>query len=239
MKTKLIAIGVVVAVAVAAFFLLRPKKDENEQTLLAAPVKPDRPPPPGAKRERVPMPTWPKVDRHALKKTYDEAKAAGVEQPGDVTFRSGIDAFMAYNMEFARAKMKEEGLSMKEVEELTYFGFKVMTSQVPSVIEDATGTAMSEEQLQLLDDLKMGANKDFTETMRTMVADGASEQERWAYIKQTDENYMAQYFAITGMTPEQWDDVLVMSAIEVEIPDTIEPRPYAETQPRPSGPGTR
>lgn len=230
MNTKVIGIIAVVAVAVAAFFMLRPKKDENETTLLSNPERPKEPPPPGMRHKPVPMPGWPKVDRSELRKAYDDAKARGLEMPGDLAFRKGIDAFMEYNIEFAKAKMKEEGFTMREVTELTYFGFKVMTSQAHDIIQDATGNKVSDEQAELLQDLQNDSNRDFTETMRKMVKDGKSEEERMAYILLTDETYMEQYFAITGMTPQQWDDVMAMGA--VEPPEDIEPRPYTETQPR-------
>ena len=238
MKGKLGLTAVVIGIAIAVALVWRSRSGDSaadtRPDLLAPPHKP-RKPPEHPNTNPTPMPERPKLPPTFFDDKYREAVARGDKRPGAAAFRAGTDAFFDYNIEFGKAQAAKERLSLEEVKELTYFGFLVMQSQRTDAIEETLGRDLTEEQNALLQNLQMDRNVDFKDTIRQMVADGAAEPARWAYIDQTRDQYMTEYLAITGMTEEQFDMMLAGGA--AMPPDELPPpRPYTEDKARPGAP---
>lgn len=245
-STWSLAAVAVVAAAVALFFFW-PRDPGSEQSAAASegavqqPQRPRTPPVPGRDEPRaVPMPEMPPDVAEMQARIFAQAKAAGEERPGEKAFRATVDAFMKYNRHFAEAKAKEEGLTAKEVHELTYFGFLVMQTQKWSEVEELAGHELSEDERMLGEELMHTSNREFTAAMRKLVEDEASEEARWKLINDTRERYLREYYALTGMNPALLDDLLAGdlsrtgAPIVTPPPENIEPAPApAPVEPRP------
>ena len=189
---------------------------------------------------RTPMPELPPNAPEIGTNAYAEAVAAGSDRPGEKAFRATNDAFMEYNRSFAEAQAKQEGITVAEVSELTYFGFLVMRTQQWADVEDLIGRQVTPEELELGGQLMHEANREFQAAMRKLVADGAAESERWELIRATKERYLREYYALTGMTPALLDDLLAGdlgrtgAPIATPPPEEIPPGPeYTPPAPRP------
>jgi hypothetical protein len=246
-STWSLAAVAVVAAAVALFFLW-PRDPGSEHSAAASkgavqqPERPRTPPVPGRDEPRgVPMPTMPPQVSEMQARILAEAKARGDERPGEKAFRATVDAFMEYNRHFAEAQAKEEGITVKEVGELTYFGFMVMQTQRWGEIEELVGHELSEDERALGEELMHTINGEFKAAMRKLVADDAPEAARWKLIRDTQERYLREYYALTGMTPALLDDLLAGdlsrsgAPIATPPPEHIEPAPApAPVEPRPT-----
>jgi hypothetical protein len=244
---KILVAATAMAVIAVAAIALWPRPAKTEPVPVAeVSGRPIRPPPPGTKRERVPMPSMPDLDPAWFVAKYADAKDRGAEKPGEAAFRATIDVFMETNAEFAKAKAEKEGLTLKEVEELTYFGYLAMQSMMFGEVERLLGHPLGEDQKAALEDLMHGLNQEFTEGMHERVAAGATEAERWAYIQETEASYLQQYLAGTGLSAAQFDDLLAGDASKMyspgstPLPDPSElppERPHAlDPDPRPDDP---
>lgn len=207
------------------------------------PRRPSEPPVPGLDLpRRAPEPKMPPdVDRTAAR-AYAQAVEAGVDRPGDKAFRATVDAFVEYNMAFAEAQAKQEGLTVDEVRELTYLGFMVLETQRWPDVEELLGRALTEDERLAAESLMNETNAEFKETMRKLVAEGKGPDQRSELIRSTQERYKTEYFALTGMTPELLDDLLAGDAsrkgapITTPPPEDIPRNPApVETAPRPRG----
>ena len=174
---------------------------------------------------------------------YAQAKAAGDERPGEKAFRATVDAFIAYNKEFAEAQAAKEGLTVAEVHELTYFGFLVLQTQQWAEVQDLTGRELDAHERELAEQLMQESNSEFKAAIRKLTQSGASEQARRQLISATQEHYKKEYFAITGMTPELLDDLLAGDAGRpgapsvTPVPKGLAPAPPPPpVAPRPSAP---
>ncbi|MEZ4398652.1 MAG: hypothetical protein R3B06_01440 [Kofleriaceae bacterium] len=239
-----------IAVVVAGVWLWRRRGDDAgarppppDLSLVTAPVKPARPPPPGAPRVRVPTPQMPPTAVAAGQAAADAARAAG-RPPGEAAFRAMIHAFIEYNLEFAKAQAAKEGITVDEVEELTYLGYLVMATQRLDDVADLTGRTYTEVEREEIAGLMRTHNDAFKDALRAAVARGAPEAERRQLIADTEAAYRADLFARTGLDEDQLDSLLggdlakPGAPIAGGIPAHIEPRPYVEDQPRP-GPAPR
>ena len=244
-STWSLAAVAVVAAAVALFFFW-PRDRASEHSAAASkggvpqPQRPRTPPAPGDMPTPVPMPEMPPNVREMQARIFTEAKAAGEERPGDKAFRATVDAFMEYNRHFAEAQAVEEGITVKEVAELTYFGFLVLQTQQWSEVEQLAGHALDEDERALGEELMHTANREFKDTLRKLVAEKAPEEARWKLIRDTQERYLREYYALTGMTPALLDDLLAGdlsrtgAPIATPPPEHIEPAPApAPIEPRP------
>lgn len=215
-----------------------PPTPEVDMSLVAAPVKPKVAPLVGEDRAQAPMPEMPAPDLDDLRAVYDQALAEG-KRPGDAAFRRMIAKFMEYNAEFARAKAVKEGLTLAEIEELTYFGFLVMATQQPTEIEDLIGRTLAEDEREQLGQLAEARNQEFSEAMHALVERGAPASERWALIAATESGYRADLFALTGLDDETLDDLLAGdisrtgAPANAEYPDVVVPQPYVPDEQRP------
>lgn len=244
-STWSLAAVAVVAAAVALFFFW-PRDPGAEHSAAASegavqPARPRTPPVPGRDEPRpVPSPTMPPQVSEMQARILAEAKAAGDARPGEKAFRATVDAFMEYNRHFAEAQAKAEGITVKEVGELTYFGFLVMQTQRWGDVQQLIGQELSEDELALGEELMHTSNREFTAAMRKLVADKAPEEARWKLIRETQERYLREYYALTGMTPALLDDLLAGdislpgAPIATPPPEHIEPAPApAPVEPRP------
>lgn len=214
-------------------------KPTVDMSLVEAPRKPSSPPQVGQPRRQVPMPEMPEVDREALRAAYEQAEAQGTP-PGQAAFRKMISAFMAYNAEFAQAKAAKEGLSVAEIEELTYFGYMVMATQQVSEVEDLIGRTLTEAERQRLGDLQATHNNAFSEAMEHLVAERRPESDRWQLIRDSEAAYLADLYAVTGLDDETFDALLAGDLMRTgapaaaEYPEVIEPQPYVPDRERPT-----
>ena len=179
---------------------------------------------------------------------YRNAQAEGTPQPGEAAFRTMISAFMRHNRAFAEEQAEQEGLTLGEVEELTFLGMLAQQSQRWPEVEEILGAPIDartrEQTEQFLDELNDG----FKTEMRELVRAGASEAERGRLIRRTQERYREVYFELTGMTPERLDDLLAGDLSRAYPPSELPPEevlaqePEAQPQPvpeRPTGPSPR
>lgn len=208
--------------------------------LVTAPRKPALPPPPGMARTRVPSPEMPRNAGEVGRAAYERAKAEG-RPPGEAAFRATIRAFIEYNRAFAEAQAAKEHLTVEEVEELTYLGFMVQATQRLSEVAAITGRDYGDAEREQIAGLMRVANDDFKTAMRDAVARGADADARWQLIRDTEDRYRSQFFAMTGLDADGFDGLLAGdlartgAPIATEIPTDIEPRAYVPDQPRPTG----
>jgi hypothetical protein len=207
------------------------------------PTRPDRPPEPGRDQpRRVREPQMPPSAGETHTAAYEQARSQGSARPGEVAFRATVDAFVEYNRSFAEAQARQEGLTVAEVRELTYFGLMVQETQRWPEVEDLLGRALTGDERLAAEELMHTANKEFKAGMRALVARKASEEERWELIQATQERYQREYFALTGMTSELLDDLLAGditrkgAPIATPPPAELPPGPeYTEPASRPQG----
>ncbi|MEO0324915.1 MAG: hypothetical protein AAF447_18270 [Myxococcota bacterium] len=190
----------------------------------------------------LPDPTAP-LDMNVVRsEAYRAAQAEGEPRPGETAFRAMVSAFMRHNHAFAEQQAEEEGLTVGEVEELTFLGMMAQQSQRWPEVEDVLGApveaATREQAEQFLDELNQG----FKTEMRELVASGASEGERGRLIRRTQERYREGYFGLTGMSPEGLDDLLAGDGSRAYPPGELPPeevlaqQPEAQPQPEPVRP---
>ncbi|MEM9491049.1 MAG: hypothetical protein AAGC55_18010 [Myxococcota bacterium] len=252
-KSWLVAIAVVGVVLFATYRLW---PDEPEATTRAPapkaaakspllnPQRPATPPAPGQRLPRPPEPQPPPLEPDFLANVYRDAIKAGDDRPGEAAFRANVDAFIEYNAKFAEAQARDEGITVDEVRELTFFGFMAMQTQRWPDVEDLIGRELSEDERMTGEELMHETNREFKQAMRALVADGASEDKRWQLIRTTQAEYRRAYFAITGMNDELLDALLAgdlsrdYAPAATDIPDEIAPNdePVPEPPVRPDSP---
>lgn len=203
-----------------------------------APVKPRLPPKPGAPHVRLPTPEMPPDVATIAAAAY----AGATTRPGEAAFRATVRAFIAYNARFAEVQAAKEGITIGEVEELTYLGFLVQATQRLDDVAELTGRTYSDAERAQIGAL-MGAHNDaFKASMRAAVARGAGETERWQLIRDTEAGYLDDFRAATGLDDDQLDGLLAGdlakpgAPIATEIPAQIEPRAYVVDPARPAAP---
>ena len=202
------------------------------QSPLLHPVRPVTPPEPGRDvPSPTPHPELPADSGRILSEAYAKAIASGDERPGDKAFRATIDAFMAHNKAFAEAQAAEEGVSLAEVHEFTYFGFLALQTQQWPEVEAVLGHPLSETERAQAEQLMHDTNATFKAEMRKLVAEHASEAARKQLFADTQARYKRAYFAITGMNDELLDDLLAGDPSRpgapsaTPIPDRLPPPP--------------
>ena len=134
-------------------------------------------------------------------------KVRGTEHPGETAFRAFSDLYVDNNLDFARRQAEQEGLTLPEVRSLTHFGLVVLATQ---------RVAMPAPVMQ-------GANEEFRQKMRALVARGAGEAERWELIRATEDRYRKDFYAITGMNKGLLDDLLAGNILLPGAPAATEP----------------
>jgi hypothetical protein len=171
------------------------------------PVRPVHPPGPDAVTPAVrdepalPVPT-------AEMRAAIEESARGAARPGLAAFRTFTDRYVDANLAFAERQAASEGITVREVRELTHLGMLVLATQRVSDVEEMLGKDLAAGDEEALASLMRTANQDFKAKLRELVERGADEAERWALIRRTEARYLADFYATTGMTEELLDDLL-------------------------------
>lgn len=230
-----------------ALLLWSSRQQPARSASVPRPERPETPPVPGRDAPRpIREPQLPPDRSRIHAAAYAQAKAAGDERPGERAFRATVDAFIAYNKEFAEAQAAKEGLTVAEVHELTYFGFLVLQTQQWSEVQDLIGRELDAHERELGEQLMQESNSEFKAAIRKLTQSGASEPARRQLIADAQERYKKEYFAITGMTPELLDDLLAgdasrpgapsvtpvpKSLTPVPAPPPVPPRPLAPPPP--------
>lgn len=210
---------------------------EVEREELLHPRRPGAPPVRGRDRPApVAEPTAPEGLVALKDAAYREALAKGSERPGERAYRAMIDAFMAHNKAFAEAQAREEGVTVAEIHELTYFGFKALETQRWPEVEDVLGQPIAPEDRAAAEQLMHESNREFKDEIRRLVKEGASEEERWALIEDTQTRYMDGYYELTGMNPELVDELLAGDPSKQFAPADTPPPDPEDIEPAPPPP---
>lgn len=185
-----------------------PAPDEGQGGASAAlPVRPKvEPGPVSARPARPPEPRPPQLTPQWRAELTE--KVAGLARPGEAAFTAYADRFVDDNLALAEEQARAEGLSVPEVRALTRMGLMVMTTQRMQEVEEILGRDLPPEKEEALGKLVQEVNGDFKTRMRGLVKNGAPESERWELISAADARYREGFFQTSGMTPDQFDDLL-------------------------------
>lgn len=208
-------------------------------------MRPRQPPGPDGKRRAMPEPRSPQVTPQWRAELTE--KVSGLERPGEAAFSAYADRFVDENLDLAQEQARAEGLTLPEVRALTRLGLLVMTTQRIAEVEEVLGRDLPTETEQALGELVYQQNGEFKRQMRELVTKGAPEAERWQLISSADQRFRDAFLATSGMTAEQFDDLLAGNLLLPGSPpvpegstpepgkrDTIAtpPRPLASPPPR-------
>jgi hypothetical protein len=188
------------------------------------PVRPRTPPVQG--RDSPPVVDEPALpaDADALRlAAYQEALAREAPRPGEQAFRAMVSAFMDHNHRLAEQQAQAEGLGLDEVEELTFLGLMAQESQRWPDVEQLLGGPVDAEKRTQAETMLRELDGDFEQSMRDLVADGASVEDRWALIRSFERDYRDRYFELTGMDEDLLDDLLAGDASRKYAPGSTPP----------------
>jgi hypothetical protein len=159
----------------------------------------------GAPREPEAPPT------HELGiKAYKQAVEAGEENPGEKGFRADAREFFNYNTKLAEEKAAREGITMEELEELTYMGTLAMHLRRWDAVEQMLGHGLPAETRELGDELIFKASDTMKASIRGQVASGVPVEERWKTIRAQQASFIEKYQALTKLSPEAFDTFLAL-----------------------------
>lgn len=202
----------------------RPGDDAGPAPREAGPVRPRTPPVQG--RDSPPVvdePTLP-ADADALRlAAYQAALAREEPRPGEQAFRAMVSAFMDHNHLLAEQQAKAEGLSLDEVEELTFLGLMAQESQRWPEVEELLGGPLDADRRAQAEVMLRELDEGFEQSMRDLVKDGASTEDRWALIHSFEKDYRDRYFELTGMDEDLLDDLLAGDASRKYAPGSTPP----------------
>jgi len=237
-RNSLLALGVLAGLGVLAFLLfgargLVPRPDAPAASASTSPSPPD--PEPGPVRPRTPpvpgRDSPPQVDEPSLPpdadalrlRAYQEALAREDPRPGEQAFRAMVSAFMDHNHELAEQQAAAEGLGIDEVEELTFLGLMAQESQRWPEVEQLLGGPLDPERRAQAEAMLHELDEDFEKSMRDLVTDGGSVEDRWALIRSFEKDYRDRYFELTGMDEDMLDDLLAGDASRKYAPGSTPP----------------
>lgn len=190
----------------------------------AGPVRPRTPPVPG--RDSPPVADEPALppEADALRlAAYQEALAREDPRPGEQAFRAMVSAFMEHNAALAEQQAAAEGLSVDEVEALTFLGLMAQESQRWPEVEQLLGGPLDPERRTQAEAMLRELDTDFERSMRDLVAEGGSAEDRWALIHSFEKEYRERYFEVTGMDEDLLDDLLAGDASRKYAPGSTPP----------------
>lgn len=244
-RSTLVALGVVVGLGLLLLFGWRtvvPWPDEQTATPStsartdtpsreAGPVRPRTPPVQG--RDSPPPvdePTLPPNADALRLDAYQEALAREEPRPGEQAFRAMVSAFMVHNRTLAEQQAAAEGLTVDEVEELTFLGLMAQESQRWTEVEQLLGGPLDPQRRTQAETMLHELDNDFEQSMRDLVAEGGSVEDRWALIRSFEKDYRDRYFELTDMNEDLLDDLLAGDASRkyapgsTPPPDDVQPR---------------
>jgi hypothetical protein len=141
-------------------------------------------------------------------KVYAEAVQAGEKNPGQKAFRADAKAYFEHNAELAEEKAAREGITLDELEELTYMGLLAMHLRRWDEVAQVAGHELSAEDRRLGDELISSASNELKAKIREQVQKDASADDRWAAIQQMQASFVDKYQAITKISPQNYDLLL-------------------------------
>ena len=201
------------------------------------PVRPRTPPVQG--RDAPPVPDEPVLPPNADElrlAAYQKAVEEERPRPGEQAFRAMVSAFVEHNHRMAEEQAKAEGLELEEVEELTFLGLMAQESQRWSEVERVLGGPVYPQKRAEAEAMLTELDGEFEQSMRALVADGGSAEDRWTLIHEFERDYRERYFDITGMDEDQLDDLLAGDASRKYAPGSTPPpedMPPREDDPAP------
>jgi hypothetical protein len=166
---------------------------------------------------------------------FDEASATPTTTPGVAAFREYTDDYVQMHIDDAQEHMANEGISLEETKELTYFAFVVLESQDWDVVEDLTGHPIEEEARRQASVEMRRRSQQMRDEVLEQVRSGEGEEARWATIGRVESGYLAEYYRITGMNPELLDQLLLQSVNSNHIWETSSAAAPHATPQAPSG----
>lgn len=254
-RNLLLALGAIAALGLLAFLLfgtrgLVPRSDGPATSAPSSPgpaastpdaepgpVRPRTPPVQG--RDSPPLvdePTLP-PDADALRlAAYQEALAREEPRPGEQAFRAMVSAFMDHNRKLAEQQAAAEGLTVDQVEELTFLGLMAQESQRWPEVEQLLGGPLDPDKRTQAETMLQELDDDFEQSMRDLVAEGGAVEDRWALIRSFEKEYRDRYFELTGMDEDLLDDLLAGDASRKYAPGSTPPpedMPPNEEEPPP------
>lgn len=201
------------------------------------PARPTRPPEPGIDEPTsAPHPSAAPDAQDVHAEAFAAAVARNMDSPGEFAFRRTVNAFMQHNRALAEQQAEREGLTLEEIEELTYFGLMAQESQRWDDVEELVGRTLEDHERAVGEALLDEFNAEFKREMRALVASEASAGERWDLITDTEARYREAYYDLTGMNEELLDSLLAGDASRAYAPATTHPpedAPPAEAPPAP------
>jgi hypothetical protein len=220
-----LAAAAIVIVVVRLVAGARPPAPRRSEA--AAPRRPEQPPGPDDRKPARPaeprMPVVTPAWRAEL-----AAQVASNPRPGEAAFRLFSDRYVDDNLVFAERQAADEGMTVAEVRELTYFGLLVMATQRTAEVEEIIGRPLDDDQRRELADLMQSANGQFRDDMRAAVRRKASEADRWQLIRDTGARYRAALNRITGLDEARLDDLLAGNLALPGAPAHGVPEPSAD-----------
>lgn len=202
---------------------------QSNSIRVRASALPDRPP---DRPANVPSPKTPPNMETLGQAVYTDGVAKNVVYPARVALRKQAKLYINYNRQFADAQAQAEGISLEEVEELTYFGFLAQRSQRWSDVEDILGRKLSTEVRTAAERMLNDLNDEFTQAVRKMVSEGSLKPERWKYIRELQQRYLEDYFTITEMNEAYLEMLLAYNINRAStLSEALTPEEEAQTNP--------
>lgn len=172
-------------------------------------VAPPGAPPEGADarerlRTRAPEPEAPKSHEIGIK-VYADAVKAGEKKPGEKAFRADSKAFFEHNAQLAEERAAQEGISLDELDELTYMGLLAMHLRRWDDAAQVAEHEISPEDRRRGDELIFSSSNEMKVAIREHVKKGDSPEVRWATIRKLQTSFIEKYQALTKMSAENFD----------------------------------
>jgi hypothetical protein len=172
--------------------------------------------PPGAPRQgadarerlrtRAPVPEPEALKSHEIGvKVYAEAVKAGEKNPGEKAFRADSKAFFELNAQLAEERAAKEGISVDELDELTYLGLLAMHLRRWDDAAQVAEHEISPEDRQRGDELIFSASNELKAAIREHVKNGDPPEARRATIRKLEASFIEKYQALTKMSPQNFD----------------------------------
>jgi hypothetical protein len=155
-------------------------------------------------RPRAPEPEAPKSHEIGIR-VYAEAVKAGEKNPGEKAFRADSKAFFEHNAQLAEERAEKEGITLDELDELTYLGLLAMHLRRWDDAAQVAEHEISPEDRQRADELIFSSSNEMKAAIREHVKKGDSPEVRWATIRKLQTSFIEKYQAITKMSPQNFD----------------------------------
>ena len=159
-----------------------------------------------------PPPEFPPNRAEVRRQAFAEAIAKNTQRPGEFAYRAAVSEYVRHNQAFAEAQAEKVGLTLEEIEELTFFGLLTQETQRWPDVEELLGHAVDDAVRQQIARVRDELNREFKSHMGQLVDEGVSPEERWAYIQEVEKRYKAAYYEATGMSEDLLDALMAGDA---------------------------